>query len=148
MGSSRGLFDDAGSKAVGQGISNHIGNADPWEYDSPGNPSEVHVHVDDGFVEETARFDIKWTMKDEYNINYKEPGKPGEPTGFQYRFDKHQEPTVPDRHFHPAPDAGAPVNSCIRTVIQRRVGMAVADSYNVAIQNNDHNLLNTLSNPP
>ena len=55
----------------------------------------------------SGRFDIVWTERDCYNFHYIETD------GVDFRFDRHPEPNVPQKHFHEPPDANTSVLSCI-----------------------------------
>lgn len=145
-----GVFDLTASVEFADKLSRMIPSPDPWEYDNKINPTEIRFPVDRGFVESTGRFDIEWYDNDDYSAHYKEPADPGRNTTFAYRFDKHPKSGVDNRHFHRPPDALSNdcEDSCIKVRKTVLVARAVAKSWTEAINVDDPDRLNALSNPP
>lgn len=104
---------------------------------------ELQITVDAGFGSAPCgRFDIVWTERDCYNFHYTEQD------GVDFRFDRHPEPTVQDKHFHEPPDAASRVPSCIEVETPELVTYAVLKCWRTGLERDDPTLVNTESNPP
>jgi hypothetical protein len=106
------------------------------------NP-ELNITLDEGFGScASGRFDIVWTEHDCYNFHYTEQN------GVDFRFDRHPEPHVPDKHFHEPPDATSQVSSCVEVEQVEIVTRAVIKCWRTALERDDPSLVNSRSNPP
>lgn len=104
---------------------------------------ELNVTVGEGFGSSpSARFDIVWTERDYYNFHYTETG------GIDFRFDRHPEPHVQEKHFHEPPDANTRAPSCVEVEQVDVVTRGVLRCWRTALERDDPSLVNTLSNPP
>lgn len=104
---------------------------------------ELKITVDGGFESSpSGRFDIVWTEKNYYHFHYLEQD------GIEFRFDRHPEPNVPEKHFHEPPDAAIRVPSCIEVEPPELVTRAVVKCWRTAVSRNDPSQLNSQSNPP
>lgn len=104
---------------------------------------ELNITVDAGFRSSSSgRFDIVWTEKNCYHFHYIEEN------GIEFRFDRHPEPSVPEKHFHEPPDAAARVPSCINVEPPELVTRAVLHCWRTALSRDDPAQLNSQSNPP
>lgn len=91
------------------------------EFDDPLDPGGVRLYVSDGIHADSGRFDVTWTDERYYRYHYTE----GEE--FNYRYDRHPRPDLPDSHFHEPPRAGHDdaVPSCLDVTTVRLVTLAV-----------------------
>lgn len=104
---------------------------------------ELNITVDEGFgASPCGRFDIVWTDRDYYNFHYTEQD------GVDFRFDRHPEPQVQDKHFHEPPDATSRAPSCIEVEQVELVTRGVLKCWRTALARDDPSLANTRSNPP
>lgn len=87
---------------------------DSTAFDDPLNPTELVVRFTTG-IETPGRMEITWWESGAYRFHYTEQGS------VDFRFDRHPKEGVPEAHFHPPPDAGPPVPSCLAGVTQPQV---------------------------
>ena len=114
-------------------------------YDSVISPTELHVHLRDGFGSAgAARIDIQWSELDMYSFHYVDPG------GINWRFDRHPNGHSPEIHFHPPPDATTndAERSCIEVTEVSLVTRAVHAMWRAAYGECEMDNLNGFSNPP
>lgn len=106
-------------------------------FDDPIDPSTVQLHLADGIDAEASRFDVTWTTEGYYRYHYTEGD------GFNYRYDCHPRPDLPDNHFHEPPDAthDDAVPSCIEVRTVRLVTLAVLQLWRDALETGDLTLL-------
>lgn len=104
---------------------------------------ELNVTVSEGFDSSpSGRFDIVWTERGCYNFHYTETD------GVDFRFDRHPEPDVEEKHFHEPPDANTKVPSCIEVEQVEVVTRGVLKCWRTAMDRDGPSLVNTQSNPP
>ena len=104
---------------------------------------ELNITVSEGFgASPSGRFDIVWTERDCYNFHYTETD------GVDFRFDRHPEPNVPEKHFHEPPNANTRAPSCIDVEQVEVVTRGVLKCWRTALERDDASLVNTQSNPP
>jgi hypothetical protein len=104
---------------------------------------ELNITVSEGFgTSPSGRFDIVWTERDCYNFHYTEPD------GIDFRFDRHPEPNVQEKHFHEPPNANTRVPSCIEVEQVEVVTRGVLKCWRTALERDDPSVVNTQSNPP
>lgn len=60
-----------------------------------------------------ARFDVRWFDTGDYSVHYVETAD--DEVAYQCRWDRHPKTDAPRSHFHPPPDAGAPLASPIES---------------------------------
>jgi hypothetical protein len=104
---------------------------------------ELNITVSEGFgTSPSGRFDIVWTERDCYNFRYTEPD------GIDFRFDRHPEPNVQEKHFYEPPNANTRVPSCIEVEQVEVVTRGVLKCWRTALERDDPSVVNTQSNPP
>jgi hypothetical protein len=114
-------------------------------YDDSIDPTELSIELADGLGDaDTARFDIQWSVLDNYSFHYVDSA------GVNWRFDRHPNPHSPEAHFHPPPDAPTATAepSFIRVEEVSLVTRAVIAMWRAAYESGDRERLNSLSNPP
>lgn len=118
--------------------------------DDPFDPSELQITLDDGIGDaEDGRFDVRWSMKDDYNIHYSDSRGPD----LRWDVHPHDYPGPNDgSHFHPPPEAsshsGDVAKSCIRVRRVSLVAMATAKIWREAYQTGLLDGVNNVSDPP
>lgn len=112
-------------------------------FDDPLDPREVRLHVSAGIESDSGRFDVTWTDRRYYSYHYTEDG------GFDFRYDRHPRPDLPDAHFHQPPNANHDdaVPSCIEVTTVRLVTLAVLQLWRDALEAGDPDRLQQ-PNPP
>lgn len=116
------------------------------------NPSTLVVSLDDGLRDaDTARIDVRWTTRGDYNFHYTDSSE------IDFRWDNHPHgsdyPTVSGtEHFHPPPDASSEPDdiedSCIGQSKAVLVTRAVLKLWRVAYHADSITPLNAGQNPP
>lgn len=108
--------------------------------DNPLDPEILSLHTDAGICTAHGRFDVTWTDSGYYKYHYTEGGT------FNYRYDRHPRPDLPENHFHPPPDATHEdaVPSCIDVETVRLVTLAVLQLWRDTLDTGD---LGTLQQP-
>jgi hypothetical protein len=103
------------------------------EFDRPLDPETLHLHLDAGIEADTGRFDVTWTDRGYYRYHYTEG------PSFNFRYDRHPRPDLPDAHFHEPPDAehDDAVPSCIEVGTARLVTLAVLQLWRDAFESDD-----------
>lgn len=116
-------------------------------------PTHACIPLSQGFNSMSGGFEVKWSHQptagglSDYHIHYKEPFALSNPV-IQYRFDRHENPHSPLRHFHKPRDASDHAPSCIKVDQLPLVARAVAKTWRKAYEEDDYNLVNDLQNPP
>lgn len=134
-----GPSDESTLGAVRDVFARHEPLVMSMEFDSDLNPQKLLVRLSDGFTE-PGRFDIRWSVTDNYAFHYSEPE-------LDFRYDKHPNPHSPLKHFHPPSDSGVK-QSCIEVELAELVTLAVLHCWREAWENDDLSRLNTAENPP
>lgn len=113
------------------------------EFDDPLDPETVHLHLAEGINADSGRFDVTWTNAGFYRYHYTEGDD------FNYRYDRHPRPDLPDKHFHEPPRAAHDdaVPSCIDVRTVRLVTMAVLQLWRDTIETGNLDRLQQ-PNPP
>lgn len=105
-------------------------------FDSPLDPQTLHLYVEAGIRAETGRFDVVWTNEGYYKYHYTEG------TEFNYRYDRHPRPEIPEKHFHEPPDASHDaVQSCIEVEVVPLVTLAVLQLWRDTVESGNLELL-------
>lgn len=111
-------------------------------FDDPIDPRAIHLHLDAGIRADAGRFDVTWTDRGCYRYHYTEGDE------FNYRYDRHPRPNLPDDHFHEPPDAAHDaVPSPIEVTTVRLVTLAVVQLWREAVETGDLDALQQ-RNPP
>lgn len=113
--------------------------------DDPLNPQTLSVALADGIgVASTARFDVRWSLSDNYAFHYTDA------RDRDLRFDCHPKPDAPTRHFHAPPEAASrPVEpSCITVTEASLVTRAVVQLWRNAYDRESLNGINDAEDPP
>ena len=112
------------------------------EFDDTLDPETLHIYLSQGIETDRSRFDVTWTDRGYYRYHYTEG------SDFNYRYDRHPRPDVPDNHFHEPPNAAhdaAP--SCITVVTVRLVTLAVLQLWRDTVESGNLESLQQ-PNPP
>jgi hypothetical protein len=135
-----GPSDESTLRAILDVFDLHEPLVESMEFDSDLDPQKLLVTFSDGF-REPGRFDIRWSVTDNYAFHYSEPE-------LDFRYDKHPNPHSPLKHFHPPSDPSAiPVQSCIEVELAELVSLAVPQCWRRAWEHDDLSRLNTAENP-
>lgn len=108
------------------------------------DPQEMKVYVETGIGNaDDARFDIRWFRTGYYNVHYTDSSR-------DFRWDYHPKEGVPDKHFHPPPDAESTNTepSCITIEQPELVARAVHKLWRRAFDTGGLAALNIAENPP
>lgn len=113
------------------------------------DPSELRIALTDGVgAAESARIDVVWTTKNDYNIHYTDT----EARNLRWDLHPHDYPHPPgDKHFHPPPMASsdAPVeDSCIEISEIELVARATHTLWRTAYDHGSFDGINEAVNPP
>jgi hypothetical protein len=136
-----GPSDESTLFAIREVFNRHKPLIESMRFDSDLDPQKLHVSLSDGF-EESGRFDIRWSVTDNYAFHYSE-------SGLDFRFDKHPNPHSPLTHFHSPSDSSTVAEpSCIEVELAELVSLAVIQCWRRAWENDDLSRLNTAENPP
>ena len=112
------------------------------KFDNSIDPETVHIHLAEGIHGDGGRFDVTWTDRGYYRYHYTEG------PDFNYRYDRHPRPNLPDNHFHEPPDAAHDaIPSCIEVTTVRLVTLAVLQLWRDTVEAGDLKLLQQ-PNPP
>lgn len=120
------------------------------ELDDVTAPTLLQIEFDDGIgTASHSRLDVKWTVRDDYNIHYTDS------MNRNLRWDVHpQEFPQPanDRHFHPPPNASSSprdvAESCIEVSEVVLVARATHALWRRAHANGAFEGINAVTNPP
>ena len=120
------------------------------ELDDYFDPSELRIVLGDGIGEASeGRFDVAWSIHDEYNIHYTDE------LGRDLRWDRHPHdyPAPADEtHFHPPPNAASEPTaveaSCIDVVPVSLVARATVALWRGAYEAGSLENANGLEDPP
>lgn len=140
-----GRLDVPVMRAIRETMATIDGLVDTAAFDSVLDPTLVAVRFGDGIGDaDWCRFDIRWYRTGCYNVHHVDE------SGRDFRFDNHPKTGVPDRHFHPPPDArsAAAEPSCITVEDHELVVRAVHKLWRRAYDSGDCSKLNTAQNPP
>jgi hypothetical protein len=114
------------------------------------DPSELRIELSDGVgTAESARFDVGWTTRNDYNIHYTDTA------GRNLRWDVHPNGyphASKDKHFHPPPDASTDTSdvedSCIDMSEIELVTQATHKLWRNVYEQGSFERVNEVSNPP
>lgn len=118
--------------------------ASEYSFDSSENPTTLSITFSDGF-HGPGRFDIRWSRRGYYSFHYREPD-----ADLDFRFDRHPNPHLPEKHFHPPPDAARAdaEPSCIEVELPDLVALAVLKAWRHGSESEDVGIVNTIEDPP
>lgn len=120
------------------------------ELDDVVDPSLLQIRFDDGIgVASHARLDVRWTVRDDYNIHYTD----SENRNLRWDVHPHDFPRPTDeRHFHPPPEASSALQSveesCIEISEVTLVARATHALWRHAYENGTFEGINVITDPP
>jgi|APHM01.1.fsa_nt_gi hypothetical protein len=88
-------------------------------FDEITNPRKLNIEFSDG-VTSSGTLTVRWSIRGYYSFHYSEED-------IQFRFDHHDNPHSPKKHFHPPPSASTEgaEESCIEVEVDELVARAV-----------------------
>lgn len=136
-----GTVDVAAMDEVRHALTGLDGLIESVGFEKPADPTAVRVTVSDGIGPATeCRFDVRWYRDGYYSVHHTDSN------GCNFRWDYHPKAGVPNRHFHPPPDADSDraEPSCLTVTQPPVVARAVHKLWRRAYDRGD---LSTLNSP-